>query len=306
MQPEVSVILPAYNAERFLKEAIDSVLEQTYSNFELIIINDGSTDNTDAIIQSYSDPRIVYIKQENQGLARALNNGIAKARGNFIARMDADDICMPTRFEKQVKYLQRHPEVSLLSTGTEHINEVGKHLKYLLPVVGKKNLRWLIQNRFSPISHPAAIIRHETLALVGGYNVLINKYFEDLYLWNRLLEYGEAQNLPKVLLRYRITDSAISSTFDGRDPAFTQFMFDRCRRGAFSQEDADEMKRLVADLKAKQSNQTTQSQRSQMSLRDRIIDKVVDIGGAPAFWFLCQLQGLFKTVLRRLGLQKGY
>ena len=112
----ISVILPAYNAEKFLREAIDSILGQTYKNFELIVLNDGSTDRTEDIILAYDDPRIRYVKNEkNLKLIKTLNKGIDLAKGEYIARMDADDISLPRRFEIEVNYLQEHSDIDVVS-----------------------------------------------------------------------------------------------------------------------------------------------------------------------------------------------
>ena len=106
--PRVSILLPAYNAERYLREAIDSMLSQTYQNFELLIIDDGSKDRTAEIVRSYTDERIRFIQNEcNIGLANTLNKGMRLARGEYLARMDADDICVPTRFQAQYDFLQQ-------------------------------------------------------------------------------------------------------------------------------------------------------------------------------------------------------
>src|SRR4051812_15533497 len=117
--PKISVLLPVYNAEPYLKEAIDSVLQQTFADFELIIINDGSKDRSADIIKSYTDKRILFIDQENIGLSATLNKGIALARGEYIARQDNDDISRPERFRKQVTYLDAHPRTMLLGTAAE-------------------------------------------------------------------------------------------------------------------------------------------------------------------------------------------
>ena len=116
----VSVILPAYNAERFLKESIDSILAQTYRNFELIVLNDGRTDRTEEIVLSYSDPRIRYVKNEqNLKLIKTLNKGIDLAKGEYIARMDADDVSVPTRFEEEVYKFEEDPTLGIVSCFSE-------------------------------------------------------------------------------------------------------------------------------------------------------------------------------------------
>ena len=112
--------MPAYNAEKYINEAIDSILAQTFTDFEFIIIDDGSTDSTCAIVESYSDSRIRFFKNEhNLGVAATLNRGLDLARGEYIARMDADDISLPTRFEKQAAYMDSHPDVVVCGTGVE-------------------------------------------------------------------------------------------------------------------------------------------------------------------------------------------
>lgn len=118
--PVVSVLMPTYNAEKYLKEAIDSILNQTFTDFEFLIIDDNSKDKTKKIIGKYNDKRIKLIKGPQKGLAAALNCGIKKAQGKYIARMDADDISLPARFEKQVNYLEAHPEITVLGTWQEH------------------------------------------------------------------------------------------------------------------------------------------------------------------------------------------
>ena len=109
----ISVIMPVYNGEKFLREAIDSILTQSFKDFELIIINDGSKDNSKLIIDSFDDERIIYVEQENKGLATALNHGISYSKGEFIARMDADDISMPYRLMKQYLFFRSHPQISV-------------------------------------------------------------------------------------------------------------------------------------------------------------------------------------------------
>jgi len=125
----VSVVLPAYNCPAYLGMAIKSILDQTFENYEFIIIDDGSTDNTPEIIQTFIDPRIRFFQQQNQGLAATLNRGIELARGKYIARMDQDDISMPERLAKQVKYLDSHPECGMIGTWAEIWEEEKKNRK---------------------------------------------------------------------------------------------------------------------------------------------------------------------------------
>ena len=126
--PQVSVIMPVYNAERFLRLAIDSILGQTFSNFEFIIINDGSTDGSLKIIKSYKDSRIHLISRPNKGLAPSLNEGLTRAKGQYIARMDADDISLPKRLAQQVDFLDQNPTVGLVGSNYIIIDDSGKKL----------------------------------------------------------------------------------------------------------------------------------------------------------------------------------
>ena len=127
MNPKISVIMPVLNAELYLKTAIESVLSQTIPDFEFIIINDGSTDKTEEIIKSYQDPRIIYIKNDtNIGLSKSYNLGIRASKGEFIARMDADDISFKDRFESQLEFLEAHQEVGVVGGGVILIDESGK------------------------------------------------------------------------------------------------------------------------------------------------------------------------------------
>ncbi len=127
---KVTVLMPAYNTEKYIAAAIRSVLNQTFKDFELLIINDGSTDSSADIIQSFHDPRIVVVEQVNAGIAVALNTGIQLARGEFIARFDADDICYPHRLESQFNFLKKNPDYILIGSDADYIDEEGQYLFY--------------------------------------------------------------------------------------------------------------------------------------------------------------------------------
>ena len=205
--PKISVVMPVYNTkEEFLREAIESILNQTYSDFEFIIINDGSTNNAEDVILSYKDNRIVYIKQENQGIVGALNNGILAAKGEYIARMDSDDISLPYRFEKQVNFLDSNPQISILGTWFECFPQkrIIKH-----PEIPK--LTDFI--KICCIGHPTVMMR---LADLKKYNLLYDNRLkcEDYELWSRAIKYLNFYNLQEVLLKYRVHDSNSSKPCD--------------------------------------------------------------------------------------------
>src|SRR6185312_9442504 len=127
-QPKITVLMPAYNAGKYIREAVQSVLRQTYRDFELLIVNDGSTDDTLEIALSFTDPRVVVVNKEHKGIAAALNTGLKLATAPFIARFDADDICMPTRLETQFNFLQDHPDYVLVGSDAEYVLENGEFL----------------------------------------------------------------------------------------------------------------------------------------------------------------------------------
>ncbi|MBA7555263.1 Undecaprenyl-phosphate 4-deoxy-4-formamido-L-arabinose transferase [subsurface metagenome] len=132
--PYISVIMPCYNGAQYLREAIESILNQTFHDFEFVIINDGSTDASQEIIDSFNDDRMLVIQQKNMGITKSLNKGLEMARGEYIARQDADDISFPDRFEKQVAYLDAHPEVAVLGGAIIRIDEKGNPLnKFVFP-----------------------------------------------------------------------------------------------------------------------------------------------------------------------------
>ncbi|MBU2649616.1 MAG: glycosyltransferase family 2 protein, partial [Bacteroidetes bacterium] len=124
--PLVSVIMPVYNGEKYLRPAIESILGQTFRDYEFILINDGSKDKTQEIIESYSDPRIVAVKQENMGVARSLNKGLAMARGKYLRRHDADDVSLPGHLQSQVDFMESHPEFSLVSDQIAYMTDRGR------------------------------------------------------------------------------------------------------------------------------------------------------------------------------------
>jgi len=210
MHPLVSVVMSVYNGERFLREAVDSILNQTFSDFELIIINDGSTDETREILESYKDERLVLVDQENMGLTKALNNGIARAKGKYVARQDADDVSKPERLEKQVAFMEAHPAVGLLGTRFEFIDQNGMVTRQgVLPIDNRAlHERLKVINQFN---HGSVMIRKEALDKVGLFRDFF-KYAQDYDLWLRIAEQYEVCNLPECLFCYRELEKAISSS----------------------------------------------------------------------------------------------
>jgi glycosyltransferase involved in cell wall biosynthesis len=207
--PLVSVILAAYNAEHYLREAIASILNQTFTDFEFIIIDDGSTDRTKAIIESINDPRIKLISRANKGLTPSLNEALQLAQGEFIARMDADDLSTPRRFELQLSYLREHPEVVLLGGAYDLIDDAGRYLTTITPPGDDATLQEHALSGRTPICHPLAMMRRDAMLKVGGYDETF-KVAQDLDLWLKLGEVGKLAAVKEVLLQYRQHEESVS------------------------------------------------------------------------------------------------
>ena len=198
--PLVSVVMPVYNAEKYLHEALDSILGQTYTNFEFIIVDDGSTDNSRRIIEDYRDKRIkLLLHKKNKGIVTALNDGIAAARGKYIARMDADDISDPTRIEKQKIFLDTYKDVSVVGTFLRIINDQGKQLFTIEPPTRSIAVRQFLRND-SCIAHGSAMMRRDILQKVGGYSNNKNVvHAEDYDLFVRIAGISNLANIPEYL-----------------------------------------------------------------------------------------------------------
>ena len=211
---QISIVMPAYNAERFLAEAIESALAQTWSDFELIILDDGSQDRTREIAQSYAlrDSRIRVESHENMGVSPTLNRGLALSANEWVAVMHADDVMMPNRLERQLAFLAAHPELDVASSWIRHIDSQGRMIaRGESPLVTHEAVQALYQaNKLIAFSHPAAILRKNAVLAVGGYRQAFWPA-EDVDLWNRLVEKGyKILVQPEYLLNYRMHGNAAS------------------------------------------------------------------------------------------------
>ncbi len=206
----VSVILPIYNGQKYLKESIDSILTQTYHNLELIIINDGSTDNSEAVIQSFNDPRIRYYKQINHGLAFTLNRAIDVANGRYIARQDQDDLSRPNRLEKQVAFLEAHPTYGVVGTWANILveNKLTNRSHNHPTTNADIKFALLFDN---PFVHSSVMMRKNIVNSVGGYSIDPSRQPpEDYELWSRLFNQCDFANIGEYLLKYRETHGSMS------------------------------------------------------------------------------------------------
>ncbi|QEH31923.1 Putative glycosyltransferase EpsE [Aquisphaera giovannonii] len=203
--PRISVCMSVYNGERYLDEAIDSILAQTCGDFEFLIIDDGSTDGSRAILERYAarDVRIRLNSRPNTGLAVALNEMIAMARGEYIARMDADDFSLPERFEKQLAFLDENPEYDLVGSRVTIIDPNGSPLGVMGDCLTHEEIdAALIGAKGQMIYHPAVMMRKRAVEEAGGYRAEY-KVAQDLDLFLRMAERGRLANLAEPLLRYR-------------------------------------------------------------------------------------------------------
>ncbi len=203
--PSVSVLMPVYNNARHLKPAVASILAQTYGDFEFIIINDGSQDDSSEILNDFarSDSRIRLYERANTGYCRALNEGLGYARGEFIARMDADDIAVPDRFDRQVGYLREHPECIALGGRVLLIDDDDDPIREMCQEQTHEEIdNAHMEGKGGTIIHPAMMARRAAIEAIGGYDERFH-FAEDLDFFLRLAEYGRVANLPEIVLHYR-------------------------------------------------------------------------------------------------------
>ena len=236
--------MPAFNAEEYIATAIESVLSQTYTEFELLIINDGSTDETEKIIRSFDDARIRLINQPKQGIAAALNLGLLNANAGLVARFDADDICVHERLMVQYNFLMNHPEYIIVGTDADYIDMNGDYVfTCRMPAHTNEEIQELTVNR-CPFIHSAVMFRKEAIMSIGGYdtNALA---FEDHLLWSKVIKMGQAYNLTQPLLQVRLSPGSISIDEKWRTKRFREIKSAVISRGAISPEEGKELREIL-------------------------------------------------------------
>lgn len=233
-QPLLSVLMPVYNGRDFLKPAIESILAQTFGDFELVIVNDGSTDDSGAIAESYRDPRIIVINQVNQGVARSLNNGLEITRGKYVRRHDADDVSTPDSFQIQVDFLEKHREYVMVCNQEAFMTASGKIAwKYRVPnekFFGGRSVVDLDFSHFSihsssPVVHGTACFRREEVMKIGKYRTEFT-VSEDNDLWLRLLEKYKIAVLNQCTYFMRLHGSSATQRHAGKIRFFRQLLID--------------------------------------------------------------------------------
>ena len=201
--PKISVVMSVYNGGKYLYESVNSILKQTYSDFEFIVIDDGSTDNTNIYLESINDSRFILIHQENKGLTASLNKAISLSKGEYIARQDADDISLPDRLEKQIKFLENNKDYVLVGSYAYLINEISEQTGiYKLPLTDTE-IRWTLLFR-NPFCHSTVMIRADCLRNKEiKYNESI-KTAQDYEFWSRIVKFGKIANIDEALVKYRM------------------------------------------------------------------------------------------------------
>ncbi|MFH1281198.1 MAG: glycosyltransferase [Candidatus Omnitrophota bacterium] len=212
MEPLVSVVMTVYNYQDYVGESIQSILSQSFADFEFIIIDDASIDKTSQAVNSFQDKRIRYIRNErNIGQTKSLNKGIGVARGKYIARIDADDIAFPKRLELQVEFLERNPSVGVVGTWLQSVDQNKKLIRKSRYPLMPSLPRLLLLNLFNwpCLTHPTVMIRKDVFAKTGLYN---ESYFisQDYDLWLRISRHYPVRNIPHIMLNYREHSNSLS------------------------------------------------------------------------------------------------
>lgn len=222
--PKITVLMPAYNAGPYIREAIVSVLEQTFADFELLIINDGSTDDTAQIIRSFTDPRVIMVSQPNKGISAALNLGLQHARAPYIARFDADDVCYPERLQIQYDFMVTHPDYNIVGSAVDYMDEEGHYVfTHQPPAISNDEIQQLKYN-VCPFIHSSVFYKKDVILRNGGYNE--HAYtFEDHFLWVNILNREKAGNIPQPLIRVRLNPGSITIDEKWRTRKFREIKY---------------------------------------------------------------------------------
>src|SRR5450432_141952 len=205
---KISVLMPCYNAAAYIADAIKSVLAQTMDDFEFLIVNDGSTDNTVEIISSFKDARILLIQQARQGIAAALNLGLKYARALYIALFDADDICCPDRLQKQYDFMMSDPDYIVVGSAADYMDEKGNYIFTHFPLAESNRQIQSLSAKICPFIHASVMYRKESVVNIG-YDLNAHS-FEDHLLWLQLKKQGKMHNMPERLMFVRINPGSFT------------------------------------------------------------------------------------------------
>jgi Glycosyl transferase family 2 len=241
--PAITVLMPAHNAAAFIGEAIASVLCQTFVDFELLIINDGSTDETAKVIQQFTDARIRVIDQPKGGIAAALNKGLELAKAPLVARFDADDICLPNRLQVQYDFVQAHPNYVVVGCDVAYVDAHGGFVfVHEMPAHTDADIRKLT---ICPFIHSGVLFVKEAIVRAGGYNERAHT-FEDHFLWNQVLQQGSGCNLPQLLLQVRLNPPSLTIDEKWRPARFLALKQTVLQKGHITIAEGEELALLIA------------------------------------------------------------
>ena len=248
---KITVLMPAYNAGKYIREAITSVLAQTHRDFELMVINDGSTDDTVSVVLSFDDPRISIVNKEHEGIAEALNTGLQLADTYYIARFDADDVCMPDRLEKQFNFLEDHPDYVLVGSDAEYIIENGDFLFSFKCIAHSNDEIQKNMYVYCPFIHSSVMYKKDEVVRAGGYNSNAH-HFEDYLLWTSLAKMGKMQNLRESLLKVRFNPASVTIDERWRGERFRQLKRQATTRGDITEEESKELLAIIESQDVRQ------------------------------------------------------
>jgi glycosyltransferase involved in cell wall biosynthesis len=235
-KPIITVLMPAYNAAGFIAQAVDSVLQQSFTNFELLVVDDGSVDDTVTVVQSFKDKRIRLLQMPHKGIAAALNSGLEAASGKYIARFDADDICYPQRLQVQYDFLTAHPDHIICGCTADYITAEGDFVfTYQPPGFLYEDLLASYKNK-CPFIHSGVMYVKDAIVQAGGYNEDAHT-FEDHLLWSQLLKTARGCNLQEVLLRVRLNPQSVTIDERWRPQQFNEIKANAIASCTISRED---------------------------------------------------------------------
>ena len=235
--------MPCYNAAGYIAEAIQSVLAQTFTEFELLVVNDGSTDDTASIVQSFADPRIVLIEQQQQGIAAALNNGLRYARATYIARFDADDTCHVNRLAKQYQFMLANPACIVAGSAADYMDAEGNFVFTHYPQAYSNADIQALPVSHCPFIHASVMYKKDIIAATG-YNIHAHS-FEDHLLWRQVKTMGELRNVDDRLLTVRLNPSSITMDEKKRPPAFHSIKTKVLETGYINSAEGDALLRII-------------------------------------------------------------
>jgi glycosyltransferase involved in cell wall biosynthesis len=241
--PKVTVLIPAYNAGKYIGEAIASVLRQSFTDFELLIVNDGSTDDTVEIIDAFNDPRIVVVNQDNKGVAAALNVGLSHARAEYIARFDADDVCYPNRLKTQYDFITAFPEYSIIGSAVDYVDAEGHHIFTHHPEGHLNEEIQQLKYSICPFIHSSVFYKKAVIINNGGYNEHAYTY-EDHFLWVNILKNQKACNLSQPLIKVRLSPGSVSIDGKWHKRKFRSIKYSTLKNRTITESEGEELYRI--------------------------------------------------------------